>query len=335
MAVPVALGLVLWNPRIGFTIGLGAMLLGGGPANDLVEAIAPTPASALLPGLVAVVAATMIAGHRWTEAAMIALTTVAAAISGYSRPVGVAAIRFIVYFILSLTLVEAAGAHGRGAALVFGVGALWNVALRMLLAGKRPSAAAPAGRVVTARQRRAHLRRALRSLAGWQFALRMMVGLTAASVLRHLAPTHHYGWIVLTVALLTQRPVERVPVRATQRLFGTVLGVALTGLLVAVAGAGIGGTTPGSIGLAVVVCALAAVVPLMRLRNYLAYSALAAPVILLVVDFGRPVEAALLIDRLVATLVAGAIVVALNLAVARALRLDPPGAAAAPSGRGE
>ena len=309
MVVPVVVGVVLARPEIGFTIGLGAMLLAGGTAASGAGE-RPSAASAILPAALAVLAATAIAGVAWTAIAMIVLTTMAAAVSGYSRPVGVAAIRFIIYFVLSLSLLETAGAHRGGAALIFGLGALWNVAVRMMLTVRRPAAEpiAPV-RTPTAAQRHAHWRRTMRTLAGWQFPIRMGAGLAIASIIRLHWPAHHYGWIVVTVALLTQRPLERVPVKTVQRALGTIVGVAVTwAILTGVA---------SHVVLAVLVCVLATIAPLARARNYLAYSAVSTPVILLVLDIGKPVEMALLTDRLVATIVAGGIVVIGNWLVER------------------
>jgi hypothetical protein len=233
---------------------------------------------------------------------------VAAAISGYSRPVGVAVIRFIIYFVLGISLIDAAVDHRCAAALIFGLGALWNVALRLALARRRPNAPpATAARVVTTAQRIAHWRRTMRSLAGWQFPIRLATGLAIASVLRQLWPTHHYGWIVLTVALLTQRPLEPLPVKTIQRAAGTALGVALTWAILT------GLAAP--LALAAAICVFATGAAIARPRNYLAYAVLATPVILIVLDIGKPLDPALLVDRLVATLAAAAIVVAANLSL--------------------
>jgi hypothetical protein len=59
--------------------------------------------------------------------------------------------------------------------------------------------------------------------------------------------------------------------------------------------------------------------PLLRARNYLAYTAAMAPLIILLLDMGRPPELAVLIDRLVATLVAAGLVITTNLIFRRAL----------------
>lgn len=322
MAVPVVVGLLAGRAEQGFTIGLGAMLLAGGPAAagaaGTAEPDRPAPAGAVPPALLAVTMATFVARLPGGDAAMIALAGAAATLAGYSRPVAIAAIRFIVYFVLSLTLLQAAGGHRGEAALVFGLGALWNVAVRLLLA--RPRAAAPAavgGRVPTTAQRRAHWRRTMRTLGGWQFPLRLMIGLAVASLSRAAWPDHHFGWIVLTVALLTQRPLEHVPVKIVQRAIGTLGGVALTWAILAAAPAAGIHALPLA---ALVVCLLAPAAAIARTRSYLAYAMLSTPVILLVLDLGRTIEPGLLTDRLIATLGGAAIVVALNLALDRAMR---------------
>jgi hypothetical protein len=327
MTAPVLAGLALHRPETGFTIGLGAMLLAGeapGSASGSGEAAPerPSPGSALLPAALAVSLATVIAGGWWSDPIMLILAGAAATISGYSRPVGIAAIRFIVYLVLSVTLLQSAGPHRGEAALVFGLGALWNVAVRLMLRGRRAKSeptAAPSARTPTPAQRRAYLRRALQTLAGWQFPIRLVAGLGAASVLRALWPSHHFGWIVLTVALLTQRPIEHLPVKTIQRTLGVLTGVALTWAILAWI------TAPILLGL--LICGLATAAAVARARSYLAYSALSTPVILLVLDYGKPIQSALLADRLVATLAGAAIVVALNLALDRLTTGDPKVAA--------
>jgi hypothetical protein len=334
MTVPVLVGLAFRQAEIGFTIGLGAMLLAGeapGTGSGTGGAVQerPSPGSAVLPAALAVGVATLIAGGWWTDVIMVILAGAAATISGYSRPVAVAAIRFIIYLVLSVTLLRSAGDHRGGAALVFGLGALWNVAVRLMLRGRAPKTealapilaqalAASTARTPTPAQRRAYWMRTLRHLAGWQFPIRLVVGLGVASGLRALWPAHHYGWIVLTVALLTQRPLEHLPVKTIQRTLGVLIGVALTWAILAWI------TSPILLG--GLICLLATAASVARARSYLAYSAISTPVILLVLDFGKPVHTALLADRLVATLVGAAIVVALNVALDRLTSAATPDA---------
>ena len=314
MGVPVVAGLWLGHGEAGFTIGLGAILLSGASGGTAAPSgDRDRPSSAILPAMLAVTIATLIAGRPWTDAAMIGLVSVAALSSGFSRPFAIGAIRFGIYLVLGTGFLDGATNGHHDAALVFGLGALWNIVLRGLLADRLPEPDEPTqpARVPTPAQRRAHFRNTLRSLAGWQFVSRLAIGLTVASVIRHLWPDRHFYWIMLTVVLLTQRPIEHLPVKTVQRLIGTIAGVGITSLIVA------GVTSPPV--LAWLACLLATLVPVARARSDLLYSIVATPLILLVLDLGKPIEVALLTDRVVATIIGGALVIAGNITADRLL----------------
>lgn len=304
VAGPILVGTLLGQVLAGLTIGLGAVLLSGARAGESSAALPTQPRSAAVPALLAVAAATVVAGHAWTDAVMVLLAMLAALASGYSRPVGVASIRFIIYFVLGLGIIDGAGRGQSAAAFVFGLGALWNIALRILLLRRGPSVEVSAGRTPTAAQRRTHFRRTLLTVAGWQFSLRLAAGLTVATLIRHTWPEHHFQWVVLTVALLTQRPIERLPVKLLQRVIGTVVGVALAWIVLASASA------PAAMLVAAGV--LGTLAPLARSRSYLLYSMAMTPLILLVLDYGKLTAWASLEDRVSATLIGGAIVVIAN-----------------------
>jgi hypothetical protein len=317
MGVPVAAGLLLGYGSAGFTIGLGAILLAGAPSSAGPVREDSRPGLAVLPALLAVMLATLVGGRMWSDAAVILLVSIAGLLSGYSRPLAVASIRFSIYLVLSASFLEGAAGHRGPAALIFGLGALWNIALRTLLAERTrvPAGAPPERRMPTAAQHRAHFRKILRTLDGWQFPLRLALGLGIASGIRHAWPAHHYYWVLLTVALLTQRPIEHVPVKTVQRLIGTIAGVAVAAVILA--------SFSSYVALAVLACLLAILVPVARARSYLLYSVVVTPLILLVLDLGRPVPLGLLGDRLVATLAGGAIVIAGNIAFDRLLARRP------------
>jgi hypothetical protein len=132
-----------------------------------------------------------------------------------------------------------------------------------------------------------------------------MICLTIAGLLRWLWPDHHLHWIALTVALLAEWQIEAFPVRTTQRTLGAAAGVLATGLLLVYA--------PPASALVAVMGVLAGLRPLLRARNYLAYTAAMTPLIILLLDSGRPPGVGVLIDRLVATLIGAALVIATNL----------------------
>jgi hypothetical protein len=316
--VPILAGLAAGRPAIGFAIGLGSMLLAGDTPTEAMRSEPRPPLGViLLPVLLAVVLATVLAPLPWHDLATIALAGFAATLTSYSRPAAIAALRFIPYLVLNLSLMESAGGHGGGAALLFGIGALWRAALRIAfkrrnLAPAETEAAPAPARTPTPAQRRIHWRRTLATLQGWQYPLRLAGGLGAACLVRDLWPAHHFGWIILTVALLTPRQIEHLPVQITQRAIGNLIGVGAVGMVLH--------ANPPLTVLALLAVLLATIAPLARAGNYLAYSAISTPVILLAMDIGKPLEPGLLTDRLIATLGGSAIVVAANLAMDWRLR---------------
>jgi hypothetical protein len=70
--------------------------------------------------------------------------------------------------------------------------------------------------------------------------------------------------------------------------------------------------TPPVWGMVVGVGLLAGLRPLLRACNYLAYTAAMTPLIILLLDAGRPPEGGVLIDRLIAALIGAGLVIATN-----------------------
>jgi hypothetical protein len=318
MAGPVAVGAAMGNLPMGLAASVGGLALGGlAPRSTLKIQIAELIA-ALAPLAVASLAAALISGRDWaTGAAMMALAAVAAAVGGYSRPMAVATTRFIVFLAI---VVNVADATPQPIALVVLImaGALWTACLSLVLGAfaralrrddPRANVVAPPG--ATAAQKYARWKRSLAGLSGWQYTLRLAAGLGVAEALRRHWPDHHFYWIGLTVALLTQRRIEALPVKTTQRALGTALGVIAASLFVAY--------SPPAWSLALGIGLLAGVRPLLRARNYLVYSAVMTPLIVLILSAGRPLESGVLIDRLIATLVAAALAILANWIAGKAL----------------
>ncbi|MDG2534060.1 FUSC family protein [Sphingomonas sp. HITSZ_GF] len=315
MGVPVLTGFALGRPGMGLVIGLGSMLLSAEVPGQQAEG-GHGWGAAIVPALLAVPVAMLLSRAPWGDAAMVVLSVAAATGVNWSRPAAGGAIRFIVFLILNLGLAASGsgGAHRGGAALLFGIGALWRAVLRRLFGRRHAPAPAPAietppARVVTFDQRRHHFRRTMRTLQGWQYPIRLGFGLTAALLLRDLWPERHFGWIVLTIALLTPRTIEHLPVQITQRVAGTLAGVALARLILLLA--------PGQVALAATVVLLGVAAPLARAGNYAVYCLLSTPVILLAMDAGSEGRAGLLEDRLIATIGGAAVILLANWAMDR------------------
>lgn len=316
MAVPVLLAGWAGRLPLGLAASVGGLLAGGVPAGRDLGARAAALAKGLAPLVLAAPVAVLIAGRAgWTDAAMVVLAIAAALGGGYSRALAAASIRFVAILVMVVGLAEAA--PGRWATLVLmGAGTLWWAVLALGLgglAGWRGGGAAVALPVAPAisAQPFARWRRSLTRLGGWQCALRLGLCLGTAGVLRACWPAHHFIWIALTVTLLLRRQPQPFAVRTTQRTVGVLLGVAASGL--------IGVRSPPVLALAGLVGLLGGARPLLRARNYLAYSACTTPLVILLMDAGRPAGGGILLDRLLATLIGATLVMVADLMVTRLL----------------
>ncbi len=312
MAAPIVLGAAIGELAFGFGMAVGSLLVGGTGANNDWRAQGRALIAALVTAAVAAVIAVAVAGHGWiSDAVMVLLAGAAGAVAAMGRPVAPMAIRFIMLLIITITVAENIPDRA-GLLFLIAVGALWTSAVSLLLGalararrGRHAIAAEAAPPSMTLRQRLARWRRALAHLAGWQYALRLVLCLSVAGTLRWLWPDHHLHWIALTVALLAEWQIDAFPVRTTQRALGAAVGALATGVLLVY--------TPPAWALDAVMGVLAGLRPLLRARNYLAYTAAMTPLIILLLDAGHPPGLGVLIDRLGATLVGAALVIATNL----------------------
>lgn len=310
MAVPILLGAAIGRLGLGLGMAVGGLLVGGISAGADWRAQARALAAALAPAALAAPVAVVIVGHGWvSDAAIVVLAGAAGAVAAMGRPVAAMAIRFILLLVITVAVAETVPDRTVLLLLII-IGALWTSALSLVLGALARAAghlAAPEERApaMTLRQRLTRWRRTLTRLGGWQYALRLMLCLSVAGLLRWLWPNHHLHWIALTVALLAEWQIEAFPVRTTQRALGTVFGVLVTGLFIVF-------PAPSWV-LVVLMGALAGLRPLLRARNYLAYTAVMTLLIILLLDAGRTPERDVLIDRLVATLIGTGLVIAANL----------------------
>jgi Fusaric acid resistance protein-like len=312
MAAPIVLGAAIGELAFGLRMAVGSLLVGGTSAGCDWRAQIKTLAAALGPAAAAASVAVAVAGHGWmSDAAVVLLAGAAGGVAAMGRPVASMAIRFILLLIITITVAENIPDRA-GLLFLIAFGALWTSAVSLLLGalararrGRHDIAAETAPPSMTLRQRLARWRRALAHLAGWQYALRLALCLSVAGALRWIWPDHHLHWIALTVALLAEWQIDAFPVRTTQRALGAAFGMLATGLLLVY--------TPPAWALVAVMGVLAGLRPLLRARNYLAYTAAMTPLIILLVDAGRPPGLGVLIDRLVATLIGAALVIATNL----------------------
>lgn len=321
MAAPVFAGATMGHPGAGLIAAVGAMAMSGAGPSANMRAQAGSLGEIFLPVLAAAFAAAIAAGHgRMTDVIIIAFAAAAAVVGGYSRGLVEATMRFILYLTL-VTGIAAAGNQRVGMVLLIDAGALWAGLLSFVLASasravvpvpRRPQPMERTGRPEpTASQKFTRWKRSLRQLTGWQYTLRLLFCLSAATLLKWLFPSHHLHWVTLTVALLLHRQVEALPLKVTQRALGVAAGVGVAAVPLL--------SAPPAWAMTLVIGLLASARPLLRNRNYLAYSVVATPLIILAMEANQPPAATILADRLVATLIGASLVIAANWGAAKFL----------------
>ena len=308
MTAPIALGAATGQLALGLTASVGALAVSGAGRGASAKAQVKSLAWAFAAVVAPSVATALVAGHgALTQVMVVMLVCLAATVGGYSRPLAVATIRFVLFLIITLNLATAV-AHPVQLLTLMVAGALWTsfvtVLLRACWRGHIDSSENKPASTASAAQKFRRWQRSLTHLSGWNYTLRLGLSLSLAGVLQWLWPEHHLYWISVAVAILTRRKLERFPIQTTQRAMGTALGVLAAGWLLMM--------QPPVWGLILAIGLLALVRPVLKTKNYLAYSAAMTPLIILIMDVGQPPGFGVLVDRLLATVLAAALVLAAN-----------------------
>lgn len=306
MAGPVLMGFLSGHAAAGFAASLGGLAVSrveiGGNARDHVrrEIAAMVPAF-----LAATVAVGLSASGGLNPIGRVATVLLAAVIGGFSKSMAFASTRFIIFLMIVGAVQNLSLQDGLGLLVMIVLGATWTSGLGLGFAmltqsrSPEPQGGSPPNRPSVAQKLR-HFLRSLRRLGGWNYTLRLGSCLSFAALIQWVWPQHHFHWIGLTIALLTSRRPEPGVVRTTQRTLGTGVGVILAGILLRSA-------MPVA-ALVMVIGVLAGARSHLKQRNYLAYSIVMTPLVVLVIDAGRPPELSLLADRLMATVIGGLLV---------------------------
>lgn len=309
MTVPIVFAAALGQLPLGLTASVGALAVAGVRLGSSPKVQLQGLISAFLVAVAASIAAALVVGNGWlTDVLVVLLACVAATIGRYSRPMVAAMMRFVLFLIIISNVAQAL-ANPAWFLFLIVAGALWASFLSLLLgtwlcAHRRNNPAAAATSTATAAQKFTRWTRSLSHLSGWQYTFRLGLCLSVAGVFQWLWPDHHLYWIAVTVAILSQRKVEAFPIKATQRAIGTALGVLAAGLLLAF-------QLPVW-GLILAIGLLAGARPVLKSRNYLAYSAAITLLIIMIIDVGHPLGSGVLADRLLATAIGVALVIAAN-----------------------
>ncbi|MFD0676370.1 MULTISPECIES: FUSC family protein [unclassified Paenibacillus] len=316
MAGPILVFAAIGHLPLGLAASVGGLAVSGVKAGSSTKNQAKELASALIPVILAAVAAILLLGYGWmSDIAVVVLASLAAIIGGYSRAFVVATTRFILFLAITINVIGTAPNRTQLFYLIV-AGAIWSTCLSLMLGAlvrtrRSIDSSEDEASTFTISQKINRWRKSLTHLSGWQYTLRLALCLCIAEGFRWFWPGHHLYWIVLTVAILIERKVEPFPIKTTQRALGTVLGVIAASLFLVVSLPAWGMIM--SIGL------LAAVRPLLKVRNYFAYSASMTPLIMLIMNAGQSIELGVLFDRLIATLIGVGLVILVNLIFSRVM----------------
>lgn len=322
MGVPILIGVLVAHPRIGLAASLGSMWVGNAPRGASLAEHWRTVRDILLAAIGAAIAAALIARHGWwSDVGLVLIAGMAALLGGFSRPAAIASQRLIAFVTIGLGVATQASDRTLLTILI-AEGAIWAAlcALAVGAAARRwgigqLAPAEPRSSASLAQLYR-RWRALLATVGGWIYSLRLMVCLACAVVIREAMPQHHYNWIAVAVALLTQRQGDGLVVKVMQRAMGVAAGVMAT--------EAIASHPLPCWALVTVIATLAAASPWLRKRSYVAYTAATTPLILLLTSGGGTIAQGLLIDRLVATLIAAGLVIIAFLAAQRFTRRPSP-----------
>ncbi|HZZ93701.1 MAG TPA: FUSC family protein [Usitatibacter sp.] len=310
MATPVVAGALTGHVAAGMAAAMGGLAMSEvgdtGSASQRVADVLLCLAAVML----AVLLGTFVTRRGLPgAAAMVAAAALASALGSTSREAAKATMKFTIFMAIAT---YASWPGGRASAMVldFGLGAAWAGAAALVLsvafhlvtrALRTPAAPAPA----SAAARRPWPQRLVRAASrreAWSYTLRLVTALAAAQLVRALWPSDHAYWVVVTAALVVTRATAGAHLRALQRTLGTMVGVVVGTLLLAA-------HAPTWAVLAAIAL-IAGLRPLLKARNYLAYSAVMTPLVVMLLEFGRPFDPSILVERLLATLAGCAIAMA-------------------------
>lgn len=318
IAIPLWIANAHGHLSLGLAGAVGSLLMGNSSNGRTILELARNEVQVVATLAVAAFGVYLIEGHGvWTDLGVVFFVAMAAIFGGYSNKASMTTSRFIIYLCIMMSAVSG---HDEGIVvfILMIITAAWTSLLIVIFGGisriiSPPSPLRPATGMTPSspKERRDRFLASLKTLRGWQFPIRITTALLIAVLIAFIWPTHRYFWVAITVALICQRPLETWPIRTTQRAIGTVIGVGFAYVLLASPP-----STDDMILTLGIICALRLYV---RNHNYLIFSALITPVIMMILDVGRPVEINLLFDRVAATLMAAALVILINAVMLRAV----------------
>ncbi|HMN70663.1 MAG TPA: FUSC family protein [Rhodoblastus sp.] len=310
---PILLAALFGQISLGIAASTGSLLVDGFVVGRTLGAQLKTLALRLAPAFLAMIIATALAASpTYSNAAVVLVSAFAATIGGYSRDMAIATTRFTLFVIITLS-VATTTSHHAALVVLLAMAALWTAALWILfgfaIRRVRPlTDEEPELPQISRADRSRRWLNSLRTIAGWRYTMRLSGCLAVAEAINIAWPQHHFHWIALTVAILTQRTVSS-EVKLIQRVLGAFVGAIGAVVFLAV--------NPSAWLLTLGIGLIAAARPLLKSRHYLSYTALMTTLIVLMADVGVRSTTDLLVDRVVATMIGAALVIVVDTIVSR------------------
>jgi uncharacterized membrane protein YccC len=307
MGIPIAVGAAIGRTDLGMLASIGGLAVSGAGGYGTLREQSVRLSYALIAGTLAILIGSAMGGHGWiTGAAVVIATILAALIGGFGRTVARYSSVFIVFVVIGTGVNPAGVVNPAGATFIFITGAIWTMMVSLLASGlfrvpdmeTIPEPGTIPGRQSALLPFKNRWRRWSASLfrpAGWHYPLRIGLCMLAAEIVAVLWGQQQSYWIALVVAIVVQRSFETTSSRVFQRTIGTFAGVLAVSFLLL-------WSLP--IGLLVlVVMILAALRPLLKVRNYALYSAVMTPLVLILLEFGKPMTPEIISYRLIDTVI--------------------------------
>jgi hypothetical protein len=310
LAVPVVAGVLGGHVAAGMTAAMGGLAMAEvGDTGSAAQRVADV-LRCLVAVMLAVLLGTFVTRHGVAGAlAMVAAAALASALGSTGREAAKATMKFTIFMAIAT---YAAWPDGDPARMVaaFGAGAVWAGAVALGLSAAfhlatRATAQAAALPVASAASRLPWPEKLVRAASrreAWSYTARLVSALAVAQLARGLWSSPHDYWIVVTAALVVTRATAGAHVRALQRTLGTLAGVVFGTALLA--------SHLAAWAVLAAIALFAGLRPLLKVRNYLVYSAIMTPLVVMLLEFGRPFDPSILVERLLATLAGCAIAMA-------------------------
>ena len=300
MAGPIFFGILFNQLHASLLASLGAMFVTQGSSSPTLKKLAADYLMTILAGASSIFLGSLLGGQNWiTALVIVCISFLVALITGLDKKIARLAIQFLVFFIIGTGL----GSNWEIGlslkfALVFGIGAVWSTLLLLIFnfCFKRGIGQFPASaKAIPFKKIYHHWVRTLRHFKGWEFPIRMGLCMITAEAIGLFLGQELSHWIPFTVALITHPHYSSALQRIFQRGIGTVMGVMVGSILLII-------PLPHA-AIALIVGSLAAFRPILKKRNYLLYSMLMTPLMVISSSLHSNMTGGILFVRLLDTII--------------------------------